>query len=148
MQKAKKIVRVIISIGIVFILTLNSNVFAYEVEEEIDYIWVKEEILNASSESVNEPILNSRYIAVLERSSKEVIYGKRENIKVPMASTTKIMTAVVLLENMEEKGLSLNSEIEVCKEAANIGGSRLGLKTGDKIKLNDLLYGLMLCSRE
>jgi D-alanyl-D-alanine carboxypeptidase len=58
------------------------------------------------------------------------------------------MTAIVLIENMKKSNLSLNTEIEVCKQAADIGGSRLGLKSGDKISLNDLLYGLMLCSRQ
>jgi D-alanyl-D-alanine carboxypeptidase (penicillin-binding protein 5/6) len=41
---------------------------------------------------------------------------------------------------------SLNETVEVSKKAASTGGSRLGLKTGDKITVNDLLYGLMLCS--
>ena len=58
-----------------------------------------------------------------------------------MASTTKIMTATVIIENC-----NLNDTIEVSKKAAGTGGSRLGLKTGDKITIHDLLYGLMLCS--
>lgn len=60
-----------------------------------------------------------------------------------MASTTKIMTAIIVLEEAE-----LNKEIEVSSKAAGTGGSRLGLKTGDKIKINDLLYGLMMKSRK
>ena len=64
-----------------------------------------------------------------------------------MASTTKIMTAIVLLENLEvNNNLTLETKVEVCKQAASIGGSRLGLKIGDKVTINDLLYGLMLCS--
>ena len=148
MQQSKKIIKVFSIIGLLFIVIFNNIVLAYEVEEETDYIWLQEEISNTSTNSTDEPVLNSRYVAVLDRTSKEIIYGKSENTRVPMASTTKIMTAIVLLENMEKNNLSLNSEIEVCKQAASIGGSRLGLKTEDKIKLNDLLYGLMLCSRE
>ena len=57
------------------------------------------------------------------------------------------MTSLVLLENLGvNNDLTLNSQIEVCKQAGAIGGSRLGLKAGDKITINDLLYGLMLCS--
>ena len=52
------------------------------------------------------------------------------------------------MENLERSGLTLSTEIEVCKEAGNIGGSRLGLKEGDKTTVKDLLYGLMLCSRK
>jgi len=148
MKKSKKIIKEFLVSVLVIVLSFNNSIFAYEVEEETNYTWLQEEISNTSTVSTDVPILNSRYIAVLDRNSKEIIYGKSENKKVPMASTTKIMTAIVLLENMDKNNLTLNSEIEVCKKAANIGGSRLGLKTGDKIKLNDLLYGLMLCSRK
>ena len=50
-----------------------------------------------------------------------------------MASTTKIMTATI---------------VTVSSKAAGTGGSSLGLHTNDKITVNDLLYGLMLCSRK
>ena len=58
-----------------------------------------------------------------------------------MASTTKIMTAIVVLENA-----NLSDEVTIDSKAAGIGGSRLGLKKNDKITVNDLLYGLMLRS--
>ena len=137
-------------IFLIFILVLNTNIFSFvsESEDEIEYIWLTEEIEKASSNATNEPVLNSRYVCAFDRESKQIIYGKNENEVVPMASTTKIMTAIILLENLENVGLKLNSEIDVCKLAGNINGSRLGLKTGDKITINDLLYGLMLCSRE
>ena len=58
-----------------------------------------------------------------------------------MASTTKIMTATIIIEKC-----NLTDTIEISKKAAGTGGSRLGLKTGDKITVLDLLYGLMLRS--
>ena len=58
-----------------------------------------------------------------------------------MASTTKIMTSIVVLENAD-----LTDVVTVDKKAAGTGGSRLGLKTNDKITVHDLLYGLMLKS--
>ena len=134
-------------ICLIILLSLQINIFAYEIEEETDYIWLQEEISNASAKSVKEPSLNSKYAIAIDRESKAILFGKNENQKVPMASTTKIMTAIVLLENLGiNNNLTLDTEIEVCKQAASIGGSRLGLKTGNKVKVNDLLYGLMLCS--
>ena len=70
-----------------------------------------------------------------------ILYGKNENSQVKMASTTKIMTAIVIIENG-----NLKDTVEVSKKAASTGGSRLGLKAGDKITVHDLLYGLMLVS--
>ena len=58
-----------------------------------------------------------------------------------MASTTKIMTAIIVLENT-----NLKDVVTVDSKSASIGGSRLGLKKNDKITVNDLLYGLMLRS--
>lgn len=149
MQKLSNPIKILFIFILISILSLSTIVFADEIEEETDYIWLQEEISNASTNASNEPNLNSRYIAVLDRDSKAIIYGKSENTRVPMASTTKIMTAIVLCEYIEgNKDISFDNEIEVCKQAASIGGSRLGLKTGDKITINNLLYGLMLCSRK
>ena len=58
-----------------------------------------------------------------------------------MASTTKIMTCIIVLESS-----NLEDIVTVSSKAANTGGSRLGLKTNDKISVKHLLYGLMLCS--
>ena len=49
-----------------------------------------------------------------------------------MASTTKIMTSLVIMENF-----NLSDVVEISKKAANTGGSRLGLKAGDKITVSD-----------
>lgn len=148
MNSFKKFTIIIIIFNILFSY-LQTSVFAYEIEEETDFVWLQEEIANASAEVSAEPTLNSRYVVAFDRNSKTILYGKNENKQVPMASTTKIMTAIVLMENLGTNNeLTLDSEVEVCKQAAGIGGSRLGLKTGDKITINDLLYGLMLCSRK
>lgn len=91
--------------------------------------------------AVEVPILNSRRCVIFDRTSKTVMYGKNEELRSAMASTTKIMTATIALENG-----NLQDEITIDRKAAGTGGSRLGLKRGDKITLNDLLYGLMLRS--
>ena len=109
--------------------------------DDIDTDTIETPIIETFSTNVNELNLNSRSCIVLDRLSKNIIYGKNENNKVKMASTTKIMTAIVVLENA-----SLDKTVEVSKKAAGTGGSRLGLKTGDKITMRDLMYGLMLCS--
>ena len=95
----------------------------------------------SSSATTNTLNLNSRSCVVMDRTSKYILYGKNENNKVKMASTTKIMSALIVLENS-----TLDKTVEVSKKAASTGGSRLGLKAGDKITIHDLLYGLLLRS--
>ena len=96
---------------------------------------------NISLSKIKIPETNSRACVVIDRNTNTILYGKNENEKRKMASTTKIMTATIIIENC-----NLEETIEVSKKAAGTGGSRLGLKTGDKITIRDLLYGLMLCS--
>ncbi len=132
---------------ILFVLlsTSSLNVYAFdenEAKEELAYFnQMKEEAIQSSTDLSKEPETYSRAVVVLDRATKTIIYGKNENDVRAMASTTKIMTALILIENAD-----LSRTIEASQNAANTDGSRLGLKTGDKITLNDLLYGLMLCS--
>ena len=98
-------------------------------------------ILSSSSPFGNEPIINSRSAIILDRTSKLILYGKNENEKRKMASTTKIMTAIVVIENT-----NLEEKTTISSKAAGTGGSRLGLHTNDKISIINLLYGLLLCS--
>lgn len=137
MKTIKKILVIFI-----IILCMDFPSFAVDEEdyEELDYVWLEEEINKAKEAEI--PIINSRNAVVYDRTSKTVIWGKDENKEVPMASTTKIMTAIVMLENIT----NLEEKVTVEKKAASIGGSRLGLKTGDEITYEDLLYGLLLCS--
>lgn len=139
-MKGKKILIIIL---LVVTLGFNNICFAQQEDPDSwDYIWLDEAIEEAKE--IDELTIFSRYAVVYNRNSKTVLWGKDENTAVPMASTTKIMTAIVMLEQIETD--RLNEEVIVDKQAANTGGSRLGLETGDKITYNDLLYGLMLCS--
>lgn len=78
---------------------------------------------------------------LIEAESGRVLYAKDENKRRPMASTTKIMTALVALENAE-----LDMAVNIPKEAVGIEGSSLYLTEGETLTLHELLYALMLRS--
>ena len=92
-------------------------------------------------ENSSPPSINARSAIVLDRNSKKILYKKNELNRVKMASTTKIMTALIVIENS-----NLKDVITISKKASIVRGSRVGLKENDKVSLIDLLYGLMLCS--
>lgn len=71
----------------------------------------------------------------------EVIYEHNKDSRLPMASTTKIMTGLLLCENGD-----FERQITVSEEMLRVEGSSMGLLAGDKVTLGDLLYGLMLAS--
>ena len=74
------------------------------------------------------------------------MYEKSADEKAYPASTTKIMTALVTLENLEKHDSPITQTVEVPAEAAGVEGSSLYLAAGEKISMEDLLYGLMLVS--
>ncbi len=71
----------------------------------------------------------------------EVIYEQNADVTLPMASTTKIMTALLLCEHGD-----FEKEVTVTAEMLRVEGSSMGLLSGDRVTLGALLYGLMLAS--
>lgn len=135
----KGLIILFIALFITCFFGMFSTIYADDVDNEEKIS--QNEINEVSANVSDEPVLNSRKCVVYDRISKTIIYGKNENVKSAMASTTKIMTAIVVLENTD-----LNQEVVVSKKAGGTGGSRLGLRAGDKVRIEDLLYGLMLRS--
>ena len=131
--------KILYSILIFLLILLNfSTVCADDVDNEVDF----EDTIEVTASNVSElPKTNSRRYIVYDRISKSMIIGKNEDVKSAMASTTKIMTTIVILEKVD-----LNEKVTVSAKAGGTGGSRLGLKRGDKASVRDLLYGLMLRS--
>lgn len=131
--------KIFYSILVFLLILLNfSTVCADDVDNEVDF----EDTIEVTASNVSElPKTNSRRYIVYDRISKSMIIGKNEDVKSAMASTTKIMTTIVILEKAD-----LNEKVTVSAKAGGTGGSRLGLKRGDKASVRDLLYGLMLRS--
>lgn len=98
---------------------------------------VKDKIVLADSNSIC-----GKGECVMEAHSRRILYAKDANSELPMASTTKILTAITVLENCK------NIQEEVCISSASVGieGSSVYLKQGDIYTVEDLLYGLMLRS--
>lgn len=88
-----------------------------------------------------EPEINARSAIVMDFDSGRVLFGKNAGIKRPMASTTKVMTAIIALENCD-----LNEVVTVSRNAALVQGSTINLSTGEKLTMKELMYGLLLRS--
>lgn len=78
---------------------------------------------------------------VIEESTGCVLYESNAHAQLPMASTTKIMTALLALENC-----SLNEVVTVSRNAFGVPGTSVYLEEGEKLTMEQLLYGLMLAS--
>ena len=82
---------------------------------------------------------SAKAACLIDAKSGAVLYSHNENLRLPMASTTKTMTALVVLENM-----SPETVVTVPKEVSTIEGSSIYLAPGETITVETLLYGLML----
>lgn len=86
-------------------------------------------------------------LVVICPERKLIIFGKNEDKVVPIASMTKIMTALVALEILSIRGdINLESKVPVSKFAAAQPRVKLGLRAGDSYKLDDLLSAIMVHS--
>ena len=83
--------------------------------------------------------VSARSAYALEYESGDCIYEKNSDLKMGMASTTKIMTGILVIEN-----LPLDKEIKISSEAVGIEGSSIYLKDGETLSVEELLYALLL----
>lgn len=101
---------------------------------------VTENVVSTLENTQDEPgELYAQSAVLMDADSGRVLFGKNENELRPMASTTKILTCIVALEQMEK-----NQIATVSKEAQGQPKVRLGVKENEKYKVEDLLYSLML----
>lgn len=91
--------------------------------------------------TVSLPRINARSACVIDFDTGTILYEKNAYVKRPMASTTKIITAILAIENCP-----LDAWVPISGQAAGMGGSVMGLKAGTTVRMKDLLYGLLLCS--
>lgn len=99
----------------------------------------KEEIIETSGTLSDLTVLNARYALLMDASNRRVLFEKSGYEQVPMASTTKIMTLLITLENAD-----LNDVVTVSEYAASMPDVQLGIRKDEKYRLSDLVYSLML----
>lgn len=134
MKFIKKILAILLIISMfpIFSIADDSN----DDEHIIEYLDTLE-----TSSKLDTISLSSKYALVLERSTNTVLFEKNGYDKTAMASTTKIMTAIIAIENSQ-----LTDTVQISSKAANTGGSTLGIYSNTTMSMESLLYGLLLRS--
>ena len=136
-----------VTLGLFFILTdlFGYCVYAQSFEEDEDNdLAIIEEDDDYNTDDVNiENLLNSirvnaRCAIAMDSKTKQVLFEQNADEIVPMASTTKILTALIAITQG-----NLDKEVTISKNASSIRGSKVKYAAGEKIKLRELLYGLL-----
>jgi D-alanyl-D-alanine carboxypeptidase (penicillin-binding protein 5/6) len=95
---------------------------------------------NKISVSFQAPEISAKSALIYDTTSKKVLYSKNPQEKLPMASLTKIMTAIIALENQRRDNAYVVTQGDL------VGEDSMGLSAGETLTLSDLLYGLILNS--
>ena len=147
-MKSYKIKKSNILFSMFIVLTSFTNIYTlktYGDEIEVgEYEVLEKNFIDISTEDIDisKPLrVNARNAIAYDSESKEILWNQRGKEIVPMASTTKILTAIVAINygNLDEK-------ITISKNAASIRGSTVGYRTGEEITIRELLFGLMFRS--
>lgn len=141
MIKFKK-VGITLSLFLIISQLLSNCAYAQCFEDEDDNeiaILEDDEIDDVDMNNVLNSIrVSARNAIALDSKTKQVLFEQNADEIVPMASTTKILTALVAITHGD-----LDREVTISKNAASIRGSKVGYVAGEKIRLRELLYGLM-----
>ena len=78
----------------------------------------------------------------MDATTGKILYQKDADVRLPPASTTKVVTTILALES----GRSLKQTLSVSREATRVPASKLYLRPGQSVSVEELLYGIMLAS--
>lgn len=90
--------------------------------------------------------IDAKGAILMDAASGKVLFEQNSNDKLPLASVTKVMTMLLILEAVERGQLSLNDQVTISERAAGMGGSQMYLEAGEVQPLEILLEGVAICS--
>lgn len=90
--------------------------------------------------------LDAKSAILIEASSGKVLYEKTPDEKLPMASMTKIMSMLLIMENINNGNLNYTDKVIISKNASGMGGSQVFLQEGEEYKVEDLLKCIAVSS--
>jgi len=89
---------------------------------------------------------NAKSALMIESTTGEILYSKNPHERLAPASMTKMMSLIIIMENIEKGNLNWNDKIVVSKNAASMGGSQIYLETNEVMSVEDLIKGICIAS--
>ncbi len=93
-----------------------------------------------------EPAATSKSAILMEEETGKILYEKEADTQLPIASVTKIMTMLLIMEEIDSGKLTLADEVTVSEYAMSMGGSTMFLETGEVLSVSDMLKGIAVAS--
>lgn len=100
----------------------------------------------AEGETGTELGINAKAAILIEETSGNVLYEENPDERLPIASVTKIMTMLLIMEAVDSGKITLDDMVSVSENAMSYGGSTMFLETGEQLTVNDMLKGIAVAS--
>ena len=98
------------------------------------------------AEEIEDLAPNAKSAIMIEASTGEILFQKNAYEKLPPASMTKMMSILLILEEIEKGNLKWDDEVVASETAASMGGSQIFLEAGEKMTVTELLKGISIAS--
>ncbi len=116
----------------------TANVYPYDMT--MSEFWFEE----TSAEYVSES--DAKALLLMEYSTGEVLFAQNEKEHLPIASVTKVMSTLLVMEALDSGRINLDDSVTVSANAASMGGSQVFLEEGEEMSVRDLLKSLVVSS--
>ena len=104
------------------------------------------ELSAAADAKTSAQLINAKSGILMEASTGEVLYEQNADERLPIASVTKTMTMLLIMEALDEGKISLNDTVTVSEYAASMGGSQVFLEVGEQMSADDMLKAIAMAS--
>ena len=134
----------------VLILIINISSFSFSLAtNDTSYVWESQEIVKTSSdnsldEKKEENFLNleSESAILVEQTTGKILYAHNIHEKLHPASVTKVMSILLIMEQLENGKLKLDDQIPCSENAAKMGGSQIWLDTTETLSVDNMLKAI------
>lgn len=99
--------------------------------------------IHVSADEVN---LKAKSAILIDQNTGSVLYKYNENEKLPIASMTKIMSMLLIMEQIDKGNINYEDDVIISNEASSMGGSQVYLNEGDTYKVKELLKSIAMAS--
>ncbi len=135
----RKLCAIVISISLLLLpLTIRA--------EEVEAINEDQENTQVVEKDSPSLIANAKSGILMEATTGKILFEKNPDEQISVASMTKMMSQILILEEVEKGSLSWDEKLTISSNASGMGGSQIWLETGEVMSVRDLMKGVSMAS--
>ncbi len=143
----KKIIK-IFTFSIVLMMCMQANSFSFYIGKDTEYVWSEDTVATSAMTDQTDDILEltCESAILISQDTGEILYENNSHEKLRPASVTKIMTILLIMEEIDSGKLSYTDMVSCSENAANMGGSQIWLDTREELSVDEMLKAICVVS--